>query len=170
MDINVLIRLAALLGGFLILAAAITSAFSLRLARRIKKPFTAVHHPLSIAGTALIVIHTLLVAWQLKSPRILLPNFNSWHSFWGLAGCPALILFAIGILAAISIRRIPRFWRSGHWLIYPAMLMAGIHGLRTGKDLRHPLLAIVMGTLLFLSIAVFFYKRVYKSRPSKHAE
>ena len=163
-------RLAALLGAVFILAAAISSAFSLQIARRLKGPFTKLHHPLAITGAALILIHPLLVAWNFKSARILIPNFDSWRSFWTMAGCPALVLVVLAIIAALLMRRIPRFWRWGHWLIYPAMLMAAVHGLRIGQDLRSPLLAVSLGILLALALAVFFYKRLKKTSAPKAAK
>ena len=162
MNISILIRLTALLGAVFILTAAVTSAFSVRISHRIKKPFTRIHHPFAIIGITLIIIHPLLVAWQLKSARILVPNFTSWSSFWSLAGCPALVLLALAILAALLMRRIPRFWRWGHWLIFPFMLMAGIHGLRTGQDLGNPFIFTFLGIGLFAALGVFFYKRLKK--------
>ena len=164
MDVSLFIRLAALLGAIFILAAALSSAFSLKLARRLKKPFTTVHHPLAIIGGLLIVLHPLLVAWQLKSARILVPNFSSWRTFWTMGGCTALVLVALAVIAALLMRRMPRFWRWGHSLIYPAMLLAGIHGLRMGRDLNNPLLAVFLGVLLVLALAVFFYKRLNKPK------
>ena len=162
MAINIFIRLAALFGAVFILAAALSSAFSLRITRRLKKPFTKVHHPLAITGAGLIVMHPIFVAWNLKSARILIPNFNSWRSFWTMAGCPALILFALGIIAALLIRKIPGYWRWGHWLIYLAIMMAGIHGLRMGQELHNPLLAAFLGVLIMFVLSVFFYKRLNK--------
>jgi hypothetical protein len=162
MDITLFIRLAALIGALFILLAALSSAFSMQIARRLKKPFTRLHHPLAATGAALIVLHTILVAYQAGSHRIYLPNFDSWSGFWTLAGCPALILFALSIAAALLMRRIPRIWRRGHWLIYPAMLMAGIHGLRRGQDMVNPLLAAFLGILLVLALLVFIYKRIKK--------
>ena len=168
MSLNLFIRIAALLGAMLILAAALSSALNVQLARRFRRPFTDVHHPLAITGAVLIVIHPLLVAIQLKSARILIPNFESFRSFWTMAGCPALILIALAIFSALLMRRIRRFWRWGHWLIYPALLMAGIHGLRMGQDLKNPFLAACLGILLALALAVFLFKRL-KSRTASKA-
>jgi hypothetical protein len=162
MSISVLIRLAALFGALFILAAAIISAFSFHIAHRLKRPFTTLHHPLAVAGIALIMTHLILVATQFKGVRILIPNFTSWSSFWTMAGCPAVILFVLAIMAALLMRHIPRIWRWGHWLIYPAMLMAGLHGVRIGQDMRNPLISILLGTLLVAAIAVFVFKRLKK--------
>ena len=84
-----------------------------------------------------------------------------------MAGCPALVLVALAIIAALLMRRMPRYWRWGHWLIYPAMLMAAVHGLRIGQDLRSPWLAASLGILLALALAVFFYKRLKKPAAQK---
>ncbi len=162
MALNIFIRLAALLGALFILSAAIISAFSLRIARKLKRPFTIIHHPLAFTGTLLIVTHPILVALQFNNNRILIPNFTSWRAFWTMAGCPALILFFLAIIAALLMRRIPRYWRWGHWLMYPAVLMAGIHGLRMGQDMHNLPLAVLLGTLLVIALLVFFYKRFKK--------
>jgi uncharacterized membrane protein YjjB (DUF3815 family) len=42
------------------------------------------------------------------------------------------------------------------------MMMAGIHGLRLGRDLKNPLLAVFLGALLISALSVFFFKRLKK--------
>lgn len=167
MSVQLLLRLTALLGAFFLLLASIASAFVKETFRLMHRPFLRVHHTLAASGLVLITLHPILFAWQSQSLAIFVPVLSPWNDFLVWGGRVALPLIYVAVIAAMLGKRVPRYWRPWHWLIYPAVLLGGIHAQRLGRDLRNPVLAIGLGIMLGLTLATFIYKRLRPTLPHR---
>jgi len=165
--VSVLIRLSAMLGVASLMLAAIASAFVKEIYKVTHRPFKQIHHLLAIYGTILIMLHPLLFAWQMKSLNVFIPIVSSWPEFLSWGGRVGIFLIYLAALAALMMKKIPSWWRQGHWLVYLGLLLGGVHALRMGQDLASPAAKILCWILLFLTIMVFVYKRLRKPSPAK---
>ena len=125
------------------------------------------HHLLAISGTVLITLHPLLLAWQMNSIKIFVPVVSSWPDFLSWGGRVGIILIYLGLVAAVIMKKIPAFWRQSHWLMYPGLLLGGIHALRMGQDITSAAVKILIWAILGLTTTVFVYKRRRKAPPMK---
>jgi DMSO/TMAO reductase YedYZ heme-binding membrane subunit len=151
-----------MLGVVSLMLAAIASAFVKEIYKVTHRPFKRVHHILAISGTILITLHPLLFAWQMKSLNVFIPIVSSWSAFLSWGGRVGIILIYLAALAALMMKKIPSWWRQGHWLVYLGLLLGGVHALRMGQDLMTPALKTVGFILLGLIGFVFFYKRWHR--------
>lgn len=163
--VSVLIRLSALLGVVSLILAAVASAFVKQIYKVTHRPFKRVHHFLAIGGIILITLHPILFAWQMKSLNVFIPVVSSWSAFLSWGGRVGIVLIYLAALAALLMKKIPSWWRQGHWLVYLGLLLGGVHALRMGQDLVNPALKIPGFVLLCLIGLVFFYKRWHKMTP-----
>ena len=166
--LTILIRITGIAGALCLTLAAFSSAFVKELYRATHRPFKQVHHLLAISGTTLITLHPLLLAWQMKSLKILIPVINSWPDFLSWGGRIGIFFIFLGIFAAVIMKKIPSWWRKGHWLIYAGLLLGGVHALRMGQDMMSPTAKILSWVLLALTVMVFVYKQLRKPSPTKN--
>ena len=166
--LNVLIRVCALSGTFCLTLAAISSAFVMQISKLTRRPFKQFHHILAISGVILITLHPLFFAWQMKSFDVFIPQLGSWPAFLSWGGRIGIILIYLALIGALLMRRIPRQWRYWHWLVYPSLLLGGIHALRMGQDIITSTAAQILAwTILALTVIVFLYKRWHQRSPPK---
>jgi sulfoxide reductase heme-binding subunit YedZ len=156
---NWVARGAALLGYITISAAIVSSYFMRQMVRWFGYPFVKVHHGLSIAGLALIAVHPIAAAVSL-SFTTWIPRFDSLRLFFTWGGPPAFYLIAIATLAALLRKAIGRNWKLLHELDYIALLLATVHGILLGTDLRSLAIRIVAIAMALVVTAVFVLKRL----------
>jgi len=118
-----------------------------------------VHHTFSAFGIALITLHPVFNAVQRLSLTVFVPNFGSWERFWMLAGRPALIILYIGLLAVFLRRKIPRYWRPFHALMYVVLFFGIVHASLIGDDFANVGIMLIFDALFVASIGAFVYKR-----------
>lgn len=126
------------------------------------KPFLRIHHAFSILGIVCITLHPVFNAVQRLSLSVFVPRFDSWETFWRLAGRPAFIILYIALLAAILRAKAPKYWRPFHALMYVALLFGIVHANLIGDDFENLGIMIIFNALFLLSIASFALKR-YKN-------
>ncbi len=121
--------------------------------------YLKIHHFFSIMGLILISLHPVIMAIDFGTTRIFIPNFHSWSVFITNAGRPALYLIYMAVIAALWRKNIAQYWKYIHYLLYPAFLLAAIHGITSGSDLDNPVLLIQFIAMISVVIIIFCYKR-----------
>ena len=165
--LNILIRITGIAGALCLILALVSSAFVKQIFKATHHPFKQIHHLLAISGAVLITLHPLLLAWQMKTLKFFIPVINSWPEFLSWGGRVGIILIYLAILAAVIMKKIPAFWRQFHWLMYPGLLLGGIHALRLGQDITSLVAKSLTWGLLGLIVIVFIYKRLRKPPVTK---
>jgi sulfoxide reductase heme-binding subunit YedZ len=160
-------RGAALLGYTMISEAIVSSYFMRQMVRWFGYPFLKVHHALSIAGLALIAVHPIAAAVEWLSISIWIPRFDSLKLFFTWGGPPAFYLIAIATLAALLRKTIGKNWKLLHELDYMAFLLATVHGILLGTDLRYLVTRIVAIAMALAVTAVFVLKRFQERARAK---
>jgi len=122
--------------------------------------YLKIHHFFSIAGFLLISLHPVIMLIDFGTARILIPDFRSWNSFFTNGGRLALYIIYFATIAALLRKRIVRYWRYLHVLIYPAFILGAVHGLRQGSDLNNAVLSIMFIIMIVTVSIIFFFKRV----------
>jgi DMSO/TMAO reductase YedYZ heme-binding membrane subunit len=162
--VDTLVRAAALLGYLAVFFATLSSAYLRELVKFFGRPFTKIHHIVSIAGLVLITIHPLAAAWSWSSANVLLPQFDSLRTFLTWGGPPALYLLAIATIGVLLRRRLKRRWRSIHSLNYIAFLLATVHALLLGTDGQLLGVRIVATAMALVVICVYIRKHRPRGR------
>jgi len=156
--LNWLIRGAALMGYMAIFLSAVSSAYMRQVYHTFGRPFIKVHHTLSVTGLVLVTLHPLGAAIDAASPSVFLPRFDSWVTFLELGGRPAWYLIAVASLVAVLRKTIGPNWRVIHFLNYVAFLLATVHAIMIGTDLKYSIVKVV-AVALALAIVVIFLSR-----------
>ncbi len=164
---NFFIRLFALWGYTAIAIAVIITPFLKEVAVIFGRPFLKLHHFFSLAGLILITLHPISASLEAMDLSVFLPVFDSWRSFWVLAGRPALILLYIALVAALFRRKI-KHWRIIHGLMYLVLLFGYVHGIYIGTDFANLAVLIIFSVLFGLAAATFIAKRVQRHRPNRN--
>jgi sulfoxide reductase heme-binding subunit YedZ len=147
------------MGYLAIFLSALSSAYMRQVIRFFGRPFTKVHHILSVTGLALVTLHPLGVAINAGSPRVFLPRFDSWVVFLELGGRPAWYLIAAASLAAVLRKTIGRNWRTVHFLNYLAFLLVTVHAIMIGTDFQHTIVKVISVALALVVVVIFIRKR-----------
>jgi len=163
------VRGVALLGYLAIFLAVLSSAYMRQAVRIFGRPFTRVHHVLSVAGLLLVTVHPLGVVIAAVGLSVFLPRFDSLIVFLELGGRLAWYLVACAALAAVLRRAIGRVWRAIHTLNYVAFLLATVHGMMIGTDLQYTIVKALAAILALLVVAMFVQKRLPKRQRSSLA-
>jgi DMSO/TMAO reductase YedYZ heme-binding membrane subunit len=87
------------------------------------------------------------------------PRFDSWITFWRLAGRPAFIILYIALFAAFLRAKAPKYWRPFHALMYIMLLFGIVHANLIGDDFGNVGIMIIFNALFLASIAGFAIKR-----------
>ncbi len=156
---NLLIRLFALNGFIALAIAAILTAFLKEVILFFKKPFIRVHHYFAAAGLVLITLHPVVLAIQSLNPTVFLPNLNSIYSFLLNGGRLALILIYIAFAAVLLRRKIVRYWRPFHALMYVALFFGIVHADLLGSDFQNIAILVICNGLFVTALAAFSWKR-----------
>ena len=121
--------------------------------------YLRIHHFFSIVGLILISLHPVIMAIDFGTTSIFIPHFNSWNGFLTNAGRPALYLIYMAVIAALLRKNIAKYWKYIHSLLYPAFLLAAIHGILSGSDLDNSIMYFLFIAMISVVSIIFFYKR-----------
>lgn len=158
------IRIAGLTGFVALAGAMIMTPFLPEIYRNFGRPFLRIHHLFAVAGIILVTLHPVLLAIRLMTVAVFLPVFGSLYEFFALGGRLALILM-YGALAGIFLRAsIPAWWRGLHALMWVVLVLALLHGMLIGTDLREPIIGALFTTLTIAALGAFFAKRIQRRR------
>jgi DMSO/TMAO reductase YedYZ heme-binding membrane subunit len=161
---HVLVRLLGLYGFLLLGVATLITPFLAEVTRVFGRPFLKVHHAFSVFGIAFITLHPVFNAVQRLSLAVFVPRFDSWELFWMLAGRPALIILYVALLAVFLRKKIPKYWRPFHALMYVVLLFGIVHANLIGDDFANLGIMIIFDALFLASLASFAYKRYLNYR------
>jgi predicted ferric reductase len=164
--IHVLVRLSGLYGYMFLGVATLITPFLKEVTQVFGKPFLRVHHAFSILGIVFITLHPVFNAVQRLSLSVFVPRFDSWETFWRLAGRPAFIILYIALLAAILRAKAPKYWRPFHALMYVVLLFGIVHANLIGDDFENLGIMIIFNALFLAAIASFALKR-YKNHRAR---
>jgi sulfoxide reductase heme-binding subunit YedZ len=84
--------------------------------------------------------------------EVLVPFTGSWHTgavAWGIAGL--YLVLAVEVTSKFRARLPRRLWRATHYLSFPLLAVATVHGLTAGTDRHNP--AVLYGMLAVTTIA-----------------
>ena len=164
-----LIQTAALIGYICVFLSTISSAFVRELVRAFGRPFIKLHHIVSVTGIAVLVLHPLLYALQIRSLRGFIPQFASFRIFLTWGGPVAWYLIGVGAVAALLKKTLGRNWRVVHWLNYVAFILATLHALLLGGTFQGNIpLRVVAVAMLVVVIGVFVLRRLPR-RPKRRS-
>jgi DMSO/TMAO reductase YedYZ heme-binding membrane subunit len=166
---NFVIRLCGLFGFLSISITIIVVPFAAKLYKMFGKSFIKIHHSFALIGIVLITIHPIALLLFVLDPTIFLPNFSDWLTFWRLAGRPSLILIYIGVLSAVLRKKIPKYWKQFHMILYIAFIFGFVHGILIGTDLKNPLMIVIFIGLFVVVSYSFALKRyqIYRIKQKK---
>ena len=156
---NLAVRLFALNGFIALSIATIMAAFLKEITLFFKKPFTRIHHYFAAAGLVLITLHPITLAIRFLNPAVFVPNFNSIYDFLYFGGRPALILIFVAFFAVLLRRKMLRYWRWFHALMYVALFLGVVHADLSGTDFENPAILVVFNGLFAAAVAAFALKR-----------
>ena len=160
--LNMSARLAALLGYTALFLAISSTEYAPQVRRVLGVRFLRMHHFLAIGGLILIVVHPLAMALEGQGLSIFVPRLDTVLAAFQNGGRIAIYLFPLGALAAWQRRRLS-FWRTVHFLNYVALLLACVHGLLLGTDLRGTVLTVLWPIMAASAAAIFVHKRLQVS-------
>jgi predicted ferric reductase len=158
------IRIAGLTGFVALAGAMIMTPFLPEIYRNFGRPFLRIHHLFALTGIILVTLHPVLLAIRLMTVAVFLPVFGSLYEFFALGGRLALI-FMYAALAGVFLRAaIPAWWRGLHALMWVVLVLALLHGMLIGTDLREPIIGARFTTLTLAALGAFFAKRIQRRR------
>ena len=102
--------------------ATLITPFLKEITQAFGKPFLRIHHAFSILGIVFITLHPVFNAIQRLSLSVFVPRFDSWITFWRLAGRSAFLILYIALFAALLRVKAPKYWRPFHALMYIVLL------------------------------------------------
>ena len=156
---HILVRLFGLYGFLFLGVATLITPFLAEVTRVFGRPFLNVHHAFSVFGIAFITLHPVFNAVQRLSLTVFVPRFDSWELFWMLAGRQALIILYVALLAVFLRKKIPKYWRPFHALMYVVLLFGIVHANLIGDDFANLGIMLIFDALFVASLGAFAYKR-----------
>lgn len=120
---------------------------------------------------ALVGDNYMHIGWR----ELFVPFALEWRSGAVAWGIIALYLVAVVQVSSWTRRWLPRtLWRRLHYLSYPAMWMAVVHGLRAGTDagnrwVRGGVIAMVAATAVLTAMRILGHRRQRRARPAAAA-
>jgi DMSO/TMAO reductase YedYZ heme-binding membrane subunit len=124
-----------------------------------KKPFLRIHHYFAAAGLTLITLHPIALAIARLNPAVFIPTVGSLEAFIINGGRQALIILYIAFVAVLLRRKIPKYWRPIHALMYLALFFGILHADLIGTDFENLYILTTFNTLFAATIAAFIIKR-----------
>jgi predicted ferric reductase len=153
------VRFFGLYGYLFLSVATLTTPFLREVTQAFGKPFLKVHHSFSILGIVFITLHPVFNAIERLSLSVFVPRFDSWNTFWLLAGRPAFIILYVAVLAAVLRTKAPKYWRAFHALMYVVLLFGIVHANLIGDDFQNLGIMVIFDALFLASLASFALKR-----------
>jgi DMSO/TMAO reductase YedYZ heme-binding membrane subunit len=161
------VRLCALYGLAALAISAAMTPFVREITQALGRPFLTIHQTFAILGLIFITLHPVFFAISAMDILVFIPRFDSWLIFWELAGRPALYIAYIAAAAALLRRKIPKYWRTFHYLTYIVLFFAILHGNLIGTDFQNPILMIIFNVLFAITIFTFVLRRYQKNQRKK---
>ncbi len=122
-----------------------------------------------ILGTSLFLLITLhmvlfIAAVSIRQGELhmgaLLPDFTIGYYETGVSvGVFAFLLMLLATVASTLRKRLGKYWKYGHALVYFSFLLATIHGLMIGSDINSGLFSYVVYGAVFSLVIAFLYKK-----------
>jgi predicted ferric reductase len=153
------IRLFGLLGFISLSITVILTAFLKEVTLYFKKPFLRIHHYFAAVGLTLITLHPIALAIARLNPAVFIPTVGSLDAFIINGGRQALIILYIAFVAVLLRRKIPKYWRPIHALMYLALFFGILHADLIGTDFENLYILITFNALFAATIAAFIIKR-----------
>ena len=163
-------RLTGLFGLTSFFIAIISSSFMKQITQIFETTYIRMHHYFSILGLIMITLHPIAMAFDFGTLTIFIPDFSSWTAFWELAGRPALYIAYVATLGVLLRKRMQKYWRYVHGLIYVTFIFGAVHGILIGDDLANPVLHVLYIIMLVIVVLNFIYKRYLKYKISKRIQ
>jgi len=160
--LDYVIRIFGLFGYIGLAIATIMTPFLKQIGKVFGKPFLKIHHLFAIIGLSCITVHPVALAIKQMSLLVFLPSFASFYSFWALAGRPALILIYIAIVGVFLRKRMQKYWRGFHRLMYLALLFGIVHADLIGTDIKGNIALLLIFNILFVITQVTAFVKVYQ--------
>ncbi len=157
--IELTVRLLALTGFLAVSIAAVMDPFLKEITLFFKKPWMRIHHNFAAAGLMLITLHPIFVVILTSDPTIVLPNFSSPYNFFLYGGSIALISIYVAFGAVLLRRKMVKYWRYFHMLMYLALFFGVVHANLFGVDLQGIPLRVVYIALFGAVVFAFALKR-----------
>ncbi len=157
--ITLFVRLFALYGYIALTVATALTPFLRSILRVFGHSFLRIHHVFSIFGLIFVTMHPISLAIREVNILVFLPSFASWFDFWSLAGRPALIIIYIAVVAALLRRKILRYWRVLHALMYVVMFFGIVHANLSGSDFNTLGIQLIFNALFVTSLGALVFKR-----------
>ncbi|HEY0087552.1 MAG TPA: hypothetical protein VGB37_01845 [Candidatus Lokiarchaeia archaeon] len=166
---NFVVRLCGLFGFLSISITIIVVPFAAKLYKIFGKSFIIIHHTFASLGLILITLHPIALLLLVLDPAIFIPVFSDWLTFWRLAGRPALILIYVGVLSAVLRKKISKYWKQIHMILYIAFIFGFVHGILIGTDLKKAFMLLIFLVLFVFVSYSFVLKRyqIYKIKAKK---
>jgi len=156
------VRFFGLYGYLFLSVATLVTPFLREVTQAFGRPFLKVHHGFAVLGVVFITLHPVFNSIERLSLSVFIPNFNSWLSFWRLAGRPAFILIYVAVFAVFLRTKAPKYWRFFHALMYVVLLFGIAHANLLGHDFQSLGITLIFNALFIASLAGFAFKR-YRS-------
>jgi DMSO/TMAO reductase YedYZ heme-binding membrane subunit len=157
--LGLVVRLCALYGLAALAISTAMTPFVREITQAFGRPFLTIHQTFAIVGLIFITFHPVFFAISAMDILVFIPRFDSWLVFWELAGRPALYIAYFAASAALLRRKIPKYWRSIHALMYIVLFFAIVHGNLIGTDFQNPVLMIIYNVLFAITILTFILRR-----------
>jgi predicted ferric reductase len=162
------VRFFGLYGYLFLSVATLVTPFLREVTQAFGRPFLKVHHGFAVLGVVFITLHPVFNSIERLSLSVFIPNFNSWLSFWRLAGRPAFILIYVAVFAVFLRTKAPKYWRFFHALMYVVLLFGIAHANLLGHDFQSLGITLIFNALFIASLAGFAFKR-YRSYQLKRS-
>ncbi len=172
---DLLMRLCGLYGYFGISISTIMTPFLKEIKQTFGRTFVEVHHVTAALGIGFITAHPLFDAIGKADPTTFVPLFDSWDVFWTNGGRVALILIYVAFVGILVRKKIPKYWRPIHALMYAVLLFGIIHANLIQSDfVLSPALLAIYNSLFGAAVLTFLIKRwqrhQLKEKSSRTAE
>lgn len=161
--LDLLTRLCALYGYFGISISTIMTPFLKRIKQTFGRTFVQVHHVTAALGIGFITAHPFFNAIRNADFTTFVPLLDSWDVFWTNGGRVALILVYVAFVGVLVKRKIPRYWRPIHALMYAVLLLGIIHAYLIQSDLaQSPVLLAIYSSLFGAVVLTLLVRRLQR--------
>lgn len=127
------------------------------------------HKDMGISFGVLVVVHAFSLLFDrylnFSVFDILVPYSSSFKPLYLSLGIVSFYLLLMVIITSIFLRlKLPRLWRSSHYLTFVIFVLALIHGLNVGSDSKTTLMQIIYITTAFIIGSLAIYRFGFSRR------
>jgi len=125
-----------------------------------------IHKYLSLAMTLMVLLHVGSLLFDkfinLRLQDVLIPFVSPYRPFFISLGIFGFYILLAIILISIFLRlKMPRFWRSTHYWVYPLFGLGIIHGLFMGTDSPTPIMQFVYWSTGIIFVILLIYRFIF---------